>query len=233
MATVTFDHVWKKYGEVVAVIPWQAMAQGAGHDIGLLVGHTRDEQRLFTALDGLLGGVSEEQAQDALREFSPVADGGLGYRDAFPAASLEELYELVHSDWLFRMPSLHLADAQITGGGRAHVYELTWPAPGMGGILGACHGLDVPLVFGNLDRGQTSALIGEAPSPAARSVSDSMIAAWASFAADGDPGWPAYDKEHRLVQVFDERPAVRPYPEEASRLLWQDYAFPSLPLDGR
>ena len=73
------------------------------------------------------------------------------YREGFPRGP-EELYELVQSDWLFRMPSLHLAEAQVAGGGRAHLYELTWPAPGMGGVLGACHGLDVPLVFGNLDQ---------------------------------------------------------------------------------
>lgn len=220
-------------GEIIPVTPWQALAQGAGRDVGLLVGHTRDEQRLFTALDGLLGGVSEGQAHDALRDFSPVADGGLGYRAAFPAASLEELYELVHSDWLFRMPSLHLAEAQVTGGGRAHVYELTWSAPGMGGALGACHGLDVPLVFGNLDRGQTAALIGSTTSAGARALSDTMITAWSSFADNGDPGWPAYDTERHLVQVFDDRPTVRPYPEESSRLLWHDYAFPALPLAGR
>ena len=57
---------------------------------------------------------------------------------------------MVRSDWLFRMPSLHLAEAQAAAGGRAYFYELTWPAPGMGGGFGACHGLDVPLVFGNL-----------------------------------------------------------------------------------
>ncbi len=44
-------------GEVLPVTPWQALADGAGCDIELLVGHTRDEQRLFTAIDGLLGEV--------------------------------------------------------------------------------------------------------------------------------------------------------------------------------
>ena len=96
------------------------------------------------------------------RLFAPGPDGARRYRDAFPSAGPEALYELVHSDWLFRMPSLHLADAQAAAGGRVHVYELTWPAPGMGGIFGACHGLDVPLVFGNLDRGQPAMLIGDA-----------------------------------------------------------------------
>ncbi|GGO96747.1 carboxylesterase/lipase family protein [Wenjunlia tyrosinilytica] len=220
-------------GEVLAVTPWQALTDGAGRDIELLVGHTRDEQRLFTALDGMLGQVSEEQAGNALDVFAPGPDGARRYRDAFPAAGPEELYELVHSDWLFRMPSLHLAEAQTAAGGRAHLYELAWPAPGMGGALGACHGLDVPLVFGNLDRGQAAMLIGETPSPQAEALSARMRAAWASFAAHGDPGWPAYDTDQRLVQRFDTRSAVAAYPEEPSRLIWQSHTFPVLPLISR
>lgn len=220
-------------GDVLAVTPWQALADGAGRGVELLVGHAREEQRLFTALTGLLGGVSEEQAAAALRVFAPGADGADRYREAFPAAGPDELYERVHSDWLFRMPTLHLAEAQAAGGGRAHVYELTWPAPGMGGALGACHGLDVPLVFGNLDRGQPAVLIGEEPSEEAEGLSARMRAAWTSFAAHGDPGWPAYEPDRRLVQLFDAGPAAAAaYPEESSRLIWRDHAFPALPLLG-
>jgi para-nitrobenzyl esterase len=39
-------------GEVLAVTPWQALTDGTGRDIELLVGHTRDEQRLFSAING-------------------------------------------------------------------------------------------------------------------------------------------------------------------------------------
>ena len=229
--TITFSPVVD--GEVLAATPWQALTDGAGRDIELLVGHTRDEQRLFTAINGLLGEVSEEQAANALHVLAPGPDGARRYRDAFPAAGPDELYELVHSDWLFRMPSLHLAEAQTAAGGRAHVYELAWPAPGMGGALGACHGLDVPLVFGNLDRGQPAMLIGETPSPEAAALSARMRAAWASFAAHGDPGWPAYDTDQRLVQRFDTRSAVTAYQEEPSRLIWQGHAFPVLSLTSR
>lgn len=59
-----------------------------------------------------------------------------------------------------------------------------------------------------------------------------MRAAWTAFAAHGDPGWPAYDDEQRLVRLFDTRPAIATYPEEASRLIWQDHTFPALPLLG-
>ena len=101
----------------------------------------------------------------------------------------------------------------------------------MGGVLGACHGLDVPLVFGNLDRGLPAMLIGDGPNPEAEALSAHMRAAWTAFAAHGDPGWTAYDTEQRLVQLFDSPPTVAAYPEETSRLIWQDHTFPALPLD--
>ncbi|MEV8313943.1 carboxylesterase family protein [Streptomyces sp. NPDC059900] len=217
-------------GQVLPRTPWQALADGACRGIGFLVGHTRDEARLLTALDGLLGQVTQEQAATALRVFGPGRDGARLYHDAFPAAGPDALHELVQSDWLFRMPGLRLAQAQNAAGGRAHVYELTWPAPGMGGVLGACHGLDVPLVFGNLDRGRPAALIGEDPPPDTEALSARMRAAWTAFAAHGDPGWPAYDTAQGLVQLFDTRPAVTAYPEEHSRRIWRHHDFPVLPL---
>ena len=195
-------------GDVLPATPWQALADGAGRDVDLLVGHTRDEHRLFSALDGLLGagdrGAGGRPPCDVL---APGPDGARRYREAFPAAGPDELYELVNSDWLFRMPTLHLAEAQAAGGGRAHVYELTWPAPGMGGVLGACHGLDVPLVFGNLDRGQPAMLIGDGPHPEAEALSARMRAAWTAFAAARRP---------RLARVRHRaapRPALRRRPD--------------------
>ncbi|WP_141575446.1 carboxylesterase/lipase family protein [Actinomadura sp. WMMA1423] len=220
-------------GDVLPATPWQALADGAARDVALLVGHTRDEHRLFSLIDGVLGQVTGEETETALRMLAPGPDGARRYREAFPDATDEELYELVNADWLFRMPSLRLADAQIAGGGRAHLYELTWPAPGAGGALGACHGLDVPLVFGNLGSGQPAMLIGDPPSPAARELSARIREAWTAFAAHGDPGWPGYDAEHRLARLFDTPPVTAAYPEEASRLLWQDHAFPALPLLAR
>jgi len=216
-------------GDVLPATPWQALAGGGARDVGLLVGHTRDEHRLFSLIDGVLGQVTHEQTQTALHLIGPRPDGVRRYREAFPAATDEELYELVNEDWLFRMPSLHLADAQLTGGGQVHLYELTWPAPGLGGGLGACHGLDVPLVFGNLTSGQTAWLIGDPPSPEAEELSVRIRRAWTAFASYGDPGWTPYD-DHRLTQLFDTPSTVTTYPEETSRLLWQDHAFAALPL---
>jgi len=216
-------------GDVLPVAPWTALAAGSARDVELIAGHNRDEFRLFLALGGLLGPIPAEQVAAALRMFGPGPDPEAAYRAAYPDATAERLFELVQSDWLFRMPSLHLAQAQIKGGGRAYVYELVLPAPGAGGALGACHGLDVPLTFG-VYSGIGEMLIGPEPSPEVEAVSAALRAAWARFAATGDPGWPAYEPERRLVRLLDVQPVTAQYPEEESRRLWQDHSFAALPL---
>ncbi|MER6129186.1 carboxylesterase family protein, partial [Streptomyces sp. NPDC001795] len=216
-------------GDVLPTTPWEALAGGAARDVELIAGHNRDEFRLFVMLGGLLGRVDEGLAASALRLFGPAQDAEQAYRAAFPEASAEYLFELVQSDWLFRMPSLHLAEAQVVGGGRAHMYELTWSAPANGGVLGACHGLDVPLTFGAYD-GLGGMLVGPTPSPETEALSARIRSAWTAFATTGDPGWPAYDIERRLVRILDTEPTVAAYPEEASRGLWRHHTFAALPL---
>lgn len=49
-------------------------------------------------------------------------------------------------DWAFQLPSERLADAQSSHG-RVYAYELAWVSPGAGGLWGAGHVLDIPLVF--------------------------------------------------------------------------------------
>jgi para-nitrobenzyl esterase len=197
-------------GDVLPSTPWL----GLTGRVAVMVGHTRHEQRLLTVLSGLLGQVTEKQAAEAADVFGPDPQR---YRESFPDP--QERYDVVRSDWLFRMPSLHLAQAQLAAGGRAHLYELTWPAPGMGGVLGACHGLDVPLVFGNLTQGQPAALIGD-PTAEAEAVSEQMRLAWTAFATTGDPGWPSHDTGS--TRLFDAVPVVTDYPEQVSREIWQE-----------
>ncbi|MER7057566.1 carboxylesterase family protein [Streptomyces sp. NPDC000351] len=218
-------------GEVLPVMPWRALVSGASRHVDLVVGHNRDENRLFTAMAGKLGRITGERASASLALYAP--GGEAAYRAAYPGASANDLYERVQTDWLFAMPSLHLAEAHLAGGGRSHVYELTWPAPGDGGALGACHALDVPLLFGTF-RADLGLLLfaGAEPSPEALALSSRFRASWTAFARTGDPGWPAYDTERRLVQVLDAEPVVAPYPGEASRRLWEGYEFAPLPLVG-
>lgn len=207
-------------GEVLPTSPWAGLAAGAARDVPLIVGHNRDEWRLFLVMGGQA--ITEEMAVGAMRAFGPGPGAEERIRAAFPGASAEELFVLACSDRMFRMPSVHLAAAHTAGGGRSHLYELTWPSPVLGGVFGACHFLDVPLVFGVFDRGLPLQLLGSPPPAEAGEVSAQMRGAWTAF-AHGDPGWEPYG-EQQLTRVFDAggRGGVRPYPEEASWKLWAD-----------
>jgi para-nitrobenzyl esterase len=212
-------------GEVLPAAPWRPLATGAARHIDLITGHTRDEYRLFMHVFGLRGTVTGEMAGDALAGLAPSASA---YRAAYPDADPETLFELVHSDWLFRMPTLHLAQAHAAAGGRTFLYELCYPAAVAD--LGACHTIDVPLVFGSFTSlGQM--LFGPEPSAGAVALGRAMREDWAAFAADGDPGWPAYAPGRRLTRIFGDPADVAGYPEEKSLHLWDQHRFDALDLD--
>jgi para-nitrobenzyl esterase len=219
-------------GEVLPRAPWRALLAGAGRDVELLTGHNADEYRLFVAMAGQLGNVTEDLATATLATFGPGADGPDRYRDMFPDASAGELHELVQSDWLFRMPTLHLAQAHAASGGRTFLYELRASAPANGGMFGACHGLDVPLIFGTAGEGIGALLAGPEPAGEFLALGDLMREDWTRFARCGDPGWPAYGTEQRTTRIYDLRPDIAPYPEEKSMRLWQRHRFDTLHLAG-
>lgn len=192
--------------------PWSALEDG----VELLVGHTRDEFRLFSVMAGRVGTFTSADAQKALDLFAPDPDG---YRAGYAEASPEELMETVYSDALFRMPSQQLAEANALAGGRSYLFELCLSAPG----LGACHSLDVPLAFGTLDSPTGRQVFGEMPDAATIRVSEELRLAWVGFAANGDPGWAAYRPDERLTRVLDVESKTVPYPEEASRKIWEHH----------
>ena len=215
-------------GEVLPRSPWRALLAGAASEVELLTGHNRDEYRLFLAMAGQLGNVTEEEAATTLATFAPAPDGAAAYKKAFPDADPSGMYELIFSDWLFRMPTLHLAQAHAASGGRTYLYELAAEAPA--GPFGACHGLDVPLVFGAMGPGLSAMLTGPNPPAEFVALGDTMRREWLSFAATGDPGWPAYGTEHRATRIYDLQPDVVPYPEETSMHLWERHQFDALGL---
>lgn len=216
-------------GDVLAETPWSALAGGAAPGIELLVGHTRDEFRLFSVMAGRVGTFTEQDARTALDTWAPPG-GADAYRAAHPRATPEELLETVSSDALFRMPSLQLAEANATAGGTSYLFELCLAAPAFGGALGACHSLDVPLAFGTLDSPTGRQVFGDVPGPDTRRVARELRQAWVRFADAGDPGWAAYRPDQRLTRVLDADPHTAAYPEEISRRIWAHHTPASFDL---
>lgn len=203
-------------GEVLTGSPWSALTEG----VDLLVGHTRDEFRLFNVLSGRQGGYTEAEADLALTLFAPPPDGPAAYRAALPGATPSDLLETVGSDALFRVPSLRLAEVNAAAGGRSYLFELALPAPAMGGIFGACHGLDLPLAFGTPDSPTGRSFLGDTPPPEVARVSAELQTAWVRFAVTGDPGWPAFTPDKQLTRVLDARSETVRYPEQVAHRIW-------------
>ncbi|MGW2255219.1 carboxylesterase/lipase family protein [Kitasatospora sp. NPDC001660] len=211
-------------GEVLAETPWSALTSGRASGIELLAGHTRDEFRLFSVMFGRLGKFTEQDARTALELFAPAPDGADAYRAAHPHATPEELLETVYSDAVFRMPSMLLAEANAAAGGTSFLFELRLASPALGGVLGACHSLDVPLAFGTLDSPTGRQLLGDQPAPEAIAVSRELQQAWVGFATTGAPGWAAYHPDQQHTRVLDADSKTLPYPEQASRRIWKGRA---------
>ena len=221
-------------GDVLPRAPWRALLAGSARDVELLTGHNRDEYRLFIVTSGRLGSITEEEAATVLDALAPAPHGSAGYRDGYPDASPGRLFELIFSDWLFRMPTLHLAQAHAASGGATYLYELRAEAPVLDGVLGACHALDVPLLFGPPEAGNgpgiSEMLLGDSPPASLIALGDHMRDDWVRFATDGDPGWAPYGTEHRTTRIYDVPPDVLPYPEDTSMRLWQRHRFDVLGL---
>jgi para-nitrobenzyl esterase len=206
-------------GEILPDSPFRALAAGAGRGLDLLIGHNRDEYRYVVQENGGPHSITADQAETALNSLPPIPDGAQAYRAAHPQADHATLYELVCSDFVYRMPTLHIAQAHAAGGGSTYLYEFCFDAS----PIGAAHTTEIPLVFGTLDSPIGAALYGAAPQ--AEAVSSEMSAAWRAFATDGDPGWPAYEPVKQLTRVFGIDSRTTRYPEQASQRIWADHRF--------
>jgi para-nitrobenzyl esterase len=209
-------------GDQLPDLPIRAIAAGSARDVAVLVGANRDEQRLFLVPNGVVDMVTDQLLQLAVAGYGLPADHALElYRGARPGGTPGDLLADITTDWYFRLPAIRLAEAVtqqgLAAGGRAWVYEFSWPSPQFGGRLGACHALELGFTFDTLEHEAHGALMGTA---APQDLADAMHGAWVRFVTDGDPGWAPYDVQRRPVQDFGVQVQVVDDPRGAQRALW-------------
>jgi para-nitrobenzyl esterase len=124
----------------------------------------------------------------------------------------------LQTDETFRVPARRLSEARVTRGNPTWMYWFTWPSPAFGGILGACHAVDVPFVFHNLDRPGVQVFTGDGADRTR--VADEVAGTVLRFASDGKPGWNSYDLADRTTRRFDAEPQTLHDPEPSLRQLW-------------
>ena len=203
-------------GETLPGVPIEVHAAGGGAEVDVLVGSNDDEHALF--LHPVLDALEEDRVRLVLAMFG-ATEGA--YETLVASTGSERPGDVMvagMTDWFFRLPAIRLAEVRATHGSRAWVYQFGWRSPVMGGVLGACHALELGFVFDTLDVPEGRAMTGDDPPQA---LADDMHGAWVRFVTDGDPGWPAYG-EQRHTRRFgghaDGEVLADPDPER--RLLW-------------
>jgi para-nitrobenzyl esterase len=208
------------------VRPIDAIRAGSAREVDVLVGATRDEWRLFAMMDPALRELDLPGLRRRLEARVPGHEERIlgAYRDARPGASPSDLFSAIESDRLFRIPAVRLAEAQSAQREGTFAYLFTWESPMFGGRLGACHGIDVPFVFGLIGTPGAEKFAGSGPEAAA--LGDAAAGAWLSFARSGKPGhaglpaWPRFDAR-RPTMLFGRSCELALDPGGAERAAWE------------
>ena len=216
-------------GAVLPQPPIDAVRGGLSRGVRVLVGATRDEWNLFGLMDPALAALDESGLARRLQRTLGERAGQLAeaYRSARRGrlpTDPRSLFLAIETDRVFRIPAVRLAEAQSEHGSDVYKYLFTWESPFLGDMLGACHGIDVPFVFGHVDLPGSDKFVGSGPG--VRALADITMDAWLGFAREGDPGhaglgsWPAYETRRRSTMLLGPACAVEDDPFGVERRAW-------------
>lgn len=195
-------------------------------DIPMLLGNTHDETRGFVGSDRSAFNLSwddvPQRLEGAMRVDIDPYFVVREYRRLYPNYAPSDVYFAASTAARSWRGQVIEAEERANAGAPAYVYQLDWRAPAEGGVFGAPHTLDIPLVFGNLE---ASPFIGERTAEG-EALSNRMMDAFIAFAKTDDPNcasiprWAPYTLPARETMIFDVAPHVANDPRRAERELF-------------
>ena len=201
--------------------PLQAVAAGSAAAVPLLVGTTRDESAFFALGSETLRTLDHDGLRRWLRRVTSDPDSADRVVAAVAAARAgrgestepRDLWTAIATEYVFRVGSVALADAHAAAadpGVGTFTYLFTWESPIFGGVLGSCHALEIPFVFGTVANPMVQGFSGGGDD--ALALSAAMRRAWTSFARTGVPSdvlpgagpvpWPTWQADRRPTTVL-------------------------------
>jgi para-nitrobenzyl esterase len=200
-------------GSVLPCSPIAAVTAGASADIDLLVGNNTEEAGLLLTPGNKISAMPTWLVYLAARQARLPFAGVRTYSRGLRGARGSTLLVSILTDYLYRIPAIRLAEVHP----RAHVYEFDWGTPAFDGALGACHAVELPFVFDNLDSPDWAGMTG---SDAPQSLADTVHGAWVRFAQTGDPGWNRYTSPGRIAMRFGMVSETTRDDRAAERAVW-------------
>lgn len=194
--------------------------------IPLIVGNTHDEtalwiEKMLRASDTTWGNLAARYARETTKDLAP--DHVITrYRQLYPTRSPGQI--LLAATTAGRSWPGHLIQAEERAkiGAPTWMYQLDFPSPEAGGIFGAFHTLDIPLVFDNVDAAGSRTGGGAD----ARRLAGRMADAFIALARTGNPNcptipaWPHYGLDRRETMIFDRDIRMENDPRREERLLF-------------
>uniref|UniRef100_A0A7S2W4T0 Cyclic nucleotide-binding domain-containing protein n=1 Tax=Mucochytrium quahogii TaxID=96639 RepID=A0A7S2W4T0_9STRA len=144
-------------------------------------------------------------------------------------ADISAVVDRVYSTWFFELPCLRFAETQAKYNS-VYVYRIDFESliPG----LGACHAIDLPLVFGTWKHSILRFFTGVGDRT--KQVSNSIQSSWYTFARTGDPNthrirsrvgsWPKFEPGAAKALVFatdnGTKESVQTFPDSTGLSSW-------------
>lgn len=211
--------------EALPLPPHEAIHKGSAARVPVLTGTTRDEWNLFSVL-----AQEKLEPEHLRRRLDRIFGQGRGvvaeevYRANRPRADEAAIFAAVMTDYVFRIPAIRLAELQAMHCDHTYAYRFSWPSAAFNGRLGACHALEIPFVFDNLDRSGVEMFTG---SSAPQGLATTMSEAWTEFAHTGSPlttrlpDWVPYRADDsRATMELDTECGLLSDPDANERELW-------------
>ena len=195
-------------GDVLPRRPIEAIADGAGSSVPLLMGTTTEEFRLFVVTTPLVGWNLPILYDKHLKAYSVPADSWDEYKkgdtNAYPRDAAVGVACALLTDRMFRIPTYRVAEARATADAApTHLYEFGWRSPvtpnNLNVKIGACHSVGLPFIWDTLALPDSQKLTG--PNPP-QSLATALHQTWADFAKTGQVSWAAYDTTTRSVMTY-------------------------------
>jgi para-nitrobenzyl esterase len=190
------------------------VAAGRAAAVPLLIGTNTDENNLFAEMGWGPGAPGGGSLRGNIAGMCADPDGAAiddlvkQYLDAEGNANAAWRAASTDRDW--RIPARTFADGHAAVGNPVFAYEFTYATPVRRGRLGACHALDIPFPFDNLDALGVGELAGTngAGEEARRRLATACRQAWGAFIRDGQPSspllpeWSMYDDAKRAAMLL-------------------------------